>query len=146
MRSAALWAIRLYQRHLSPRKGYRCAYRAYTGGASCSALGARVIRRFGLRDGIGLLRGRLQRCGVAHQRLREAAPWRRPPARHRGDCDFACDLPTDVDCNLPSLRGLGRVCDVFSGCGDVGSCDWGGKDTKRRDGRAVHLPRRRRRA
>ena len=143
MRSTALWAIRIYQRHVSPHKGFCCAYRAYTGGASCSALGARAIRRFGVHDGIGVLRARLHRCGVAQRRLQEGSLQRRPLARHRGDCDLSCDLPTDIDCNLPSLRGLGRVCDLFSGCGDVGSCDWSSKDTKRRNDRAIHLPKRR---
>ena len=49
LRALALRAIGLYQRHLSPRKGFACAYRARTGGASCSELGFRAIRRFGLR-------------------------------------------------------------------------------------------------
>ena len=44
-------AIGAYQRYLSPYKGFCCAYRAHTGRASCSALGARVIRRHGLLAG-----------------------------------------------------------------------------------------------
>jgi putative component of membrane protein insertase Oxa1/YidC/SpoIIIJ protein YidD len=38
-REALLVAIRFYQRHVSPRKGYRCAYRVHTGRCGCSALG-----------------------------------------------------------------------------------------------------------
>jgi len=38
----ALWAIRAYQRHLSPWKGFRCAYRVLTGRDSCSAYGYKV--------------------------------------------------------------------------------------------------------
>jgi putative component of membrane protein insertase Oxa1/YidC/SpoIIIJ protein YidD len=42
--------IRGYQRHLSPRKGWRCAHAVLTGGTSCSAavrelLGARGLVR-----------------------------------------------------------------------------------------------------
>jgi len=53
-RDLALLAITLYQRHLSPYKGFRCAYALHTGRASCSRLGYRAIRRHGLR-GLGLL-------------------------------------------------------------------------------------------
>ncbi|MBX9296140.1 membrane protein insertion efficiency factor YidD [Chromobacterium vaccinii] len=47
----ALWLIRIYQRQLSPRKGYGCAYRAATGRSGCSGLAYRAIRRHGLRRG-----------------------------------------------------------------------------------------------
>lgn len=53
-RFLALAAIRGYQRWLSPRKGFCCAFRAATGGDSCSRYGCRVIERFGLRCGLGL--------------------------------------------------------------------------------------------
>ena len=56
----ALRAIRAYQRHLSPRKGFCCAHRGATGGDSCSAHGYRVIARCGLRKGLRLLRRRLE--------------------------------------------------------------------------------------
>ena len=63
-----LAVIRLYQRHLSPHKGFHCAYRVHTGRASCSALGYRVVRRHGVFAGLGLIRERTQLCGVAHRR------------------------------------------------------------------------------
>ena len=37
--SAALAAIRFYQRWISPYKGFRCAYGAHSGRCSCSTLG-----------------------------------------------------------------------------------------------------------
>ena len=51
----ALAAIRFYQRRISPHKGFSCALRVATGGASCSAYGYAVIARFGLARGLGLL-------------------------------------------------------------------------------------------
>ena len=63
----ALRAIRVYQRHLSPHKGFSCAYRGATGGDSCSAHGYRVIARCGLRKGWRLLRRRLNACGQQHR-------------------------------------------------------------------------------
>lgn len=58
-----LAAIRLYQRWLSPHKGFVCAYRVYTGRDSCSAYGYRVINRYGALVGLALLRRRLADCG-----------------------------------------------------------------------------------
>jgi putative component of membrane protein insertase Oxa1/YidC/SpoIIIJ protein YidD len=50
----ALAAIRAYQRHLSPRKGFSCALRGATGGRSCSAYGYRAIALCGLGKGLRL--------------------------------------------------------------------------------------------
>ena len=51
MKSVALPGIRLAQRWISPRKRFPCAYRVHTGNASCSWLGYRAIRRFGVWQG-----------------------------------------------------------------------------------------------
>ncbi|MES2944841.1 MAG: membrane protein insertion efficiency factor YidD [Pseudomonadota bacterium] len=112
----ALLAISAYQRYLSPYKGFCCAYRFHTGCASCSQLGFRVIRRFGLWQGLALLRLRLQRCAVAHRRF-SVLPAARPK-RQAGFCDLSCDLPCDFN--------LGWVGDAASGCCDLpGGCgDW----------------------
>ncbi|ATQ78761.1 hypothetical protein CR152_07315 [Massilia violaceinigra] len=126
MKTLALSAIGFYQRHLSPYKGFRCAYCAYTGNASCSALGARAIRRYGVWDGIGVLQGRLQKCGVAYRRYRTAVPPAPPRLLARpnqaGECDCSCD---------PSL---GDACDTASYCVDAKDC-WDGLRGRREPGR-----------
>jgi putative component of membrane protein insertase Oxa1/YidC/SpoIIIJ protein YidD len=132
MRSAALFAITLYQRYLSPYKGYCCAYRSYTGGASCSTLGFRVIRRFGIWDGLALLRERLALCGAAYRRWVRA---RLPARRQKGFIDGACD----VGICLPDPGDLASgCCDPSAGC-DIG--DWMRDDKKKKDERKTHLPR-----
>ena len=45
-------AIAGYQRHLSPRKGYRCAYGEVHGDQTCSAAGRGSIRRHGVVRGL----------------------------------------------------------------------------------------------
>ncbi len=114
MKALALLAIRLYQSHLSPHKGYRCAYRARTGRASCSALGYRAIRRHGAWRGYSILRLRLDRCGAIHRR---AAPWANAQA---GFCDLPCD-----GCDAADM-----ACDLFSSMDDCGSCG-GGREARR---------------
>lgn len=44
----ALTGIALYQRWLSPHKGFRCAHAALYGGLSCSGAIARIIEQDGL--------------------------------------------------------------------------------------------------
>jgi putative component of membrane protein insertase Oxa1/YidC/SpoIIIJ protein YidD len=113
----ALWAIGAYQRYVSPRKGYSCAYRVLTGRASCSAYGYRVIARHGLRPGLVLLQRRLRTCGERHRQHLALHPQARRSARRQaqaGYCD--CDVPL-VDCG----------CD----CADVASladCTWPGRN------------------
>lgn len=123
MRGLALAAIGLYQRYVSPYKGFCCAYRAHTGGASCSALGARVIRRHGLLAGGVLLRQRLRRCGEVHRRIHPAP--RRPPASQRGDCDLGCMPDCDGPCDGPG-KGFPRLSGALDCC-DCCSCDWPGR-------------------
>jgi uncharacterized protein len=121
VRRFALALIGAYQRWISPRKGFHCAYRVHCGGAGCSAVGARLIRRHGLWAGLPLLRERLRRCGAVHAH----APARRPLAAQRGDCDIGCiDLP-DLDCDGP---GRWRLCDAADCCS---ACDWPSRERKK---------------
>jgi putative component of membrane protein insertase Oxa1/YidC/SpoIIIJ protein YidD len=128
----ALSAIRGYQRWISPYKGYRCALCAVTGGESCSNYGFRVIERFGLRRGLGLLDRRFELCAHVRRRLAAAAPAPslprpqptvRNPWRHKeqGHCDVPCDSP---GCDLPDLHchGGGRACSVAGDLLDLASC------------------------
>lgn len=120
MRRLLLAAIVAYQRHLSPRKGFRCPYARLTGRCSCSVLGHRAVRRFGVFAGLGLIRERTRRCGALHRRHLAQA---RPPRLHpqRGVCDAGCDLPgCDLSCDGSMAD---TACDVL-GCCDGCGCDW----------------------
>ncbi|WP_396270181.1 membrane protein insertion efficiency factor YidD [Ideonella sp.] len=131
MQRLVLWAIEVYQRHLSPRKGFSCAYRCHTGHASCSQLGWRAVRRWGAVGGLQVLRQRLFMCGVAYRRYGPLQPARRgvyrgPRAAQQGECDIGCDAPCDSPGGKDCGGGGGR-----SGCGfgdalrcaDCFSCD-----------------------
>ena len=136
-----LLAIGVYQRSVSPHKGFVCAYRSHTGCASCSALGYRAVRRFGVWRGIQVLRKRTYLCGVAHRRFSLSPP--HCPVHQRGECDLGCDSPFDGDCDFRGSRVASRLCEGVSCC-DVGSCDNGRKDhrTRKRNEAKVHLPKR----
>jgi len=96
--------IQFYQRVISPRKGFHCAYRVCTGCASCSALGYRAVRRFGVWRGLGVLDARLARCGAAARLMR--VPRYRPRGQ-AGDCDPGCDF-----------GDVGHCVDCGGDCGD----------------------------
>lgn len=70
----ALSGIRLYQRQLSPRKGFHCAHAALHGGESCSAAVARIVREDGLRRGRARIAARFGACRAAHNALHGGSP------------------------------------------------------------------------
>lgn len=133
MRTLILAAIRGYQRYVSPHKGFCCAYRKHTGRQSCSALGFRAVRRYGVLQGLKVLRRRMYLCGVAYRRF-SVSP-RHPFGYQRGFCDIGCDVPCDCDCHLPSLDGCFSCAD-FCDCG----CDWPSRDRKNEQDQYVHIP------
>lgn len=140
MRTFLLKAIRFYQRYLSPYKGFCCAYRFHTGRASCSALGYRAVRRHGAVAGLVMLRERMFLCGVAHRRYAPTPVKPRPHIKQRGDCDLGCDAGGCDGCDVPSGKGLGKLCDLASCC-DGGSCDWPERKRKnRKREKSVHIP------
>lgn len=57
MRGAAIGAIRLYQRHISPLFGARCKYHP-----TCSEYAVLATRRYGVTRGLAMASWRLLRC------------------------------------------------------------------------------------
>ncbi len=133
MRWLVIAMILAYKRVLSPWKGFACAYRVRTGRESCSTLGLRSVRRFGVVKGLLVLRERTHRCGVAFRRSHQQLG--RPPISQRGDCDLGCSAPCDAGCDLPSGKSLSWV-------GDCASCDWSHSKRRKSDEREnyVYLP------
>lgn len=124
--SIALWAIRLYQRHLSPRKGFVCAFRVHTGRDGCSAYGLRVITRYGLLRGLALLDRRLSDCGHQH-RLHAPPRTAAQPAlrRQAGFCDLPCDVPAGGGAACRVIGPVLESLEAALACADVCSaCDW----------------------
>jgi len=108
LKHLALAAIQGYLNHISPYEGFCCAYRAYTGHRSCSTLGYRAIRRFGVWDGLNVLRKRFERCRAAFSRCGSRN-------RQKGFCDIACPLDV-VSCDLPSFDCGMTAIDALNCC------------------------------
>jgi len=69
-----LSGIRLYQRRLSPHKGFCCAHATLHGGESCSAAVARIVREDGLRGGRARIAARFGERRRAHNVLHAGSP------------------------------------------------------------------------
>ena len=108
----ACWLITGYQRHVSPRKGFCCAYRVLRGRSSCSHFAKRAIERHGVAIGARLLRRRFNRCRWANHVLDyERARQRRERRERALWCANGCN-PTWDD---PEVLGcLGDA--ALSGC------------------------------
>ena len=108
-----IYFIQCYQRHISPHKGFSCAYRLAYGGSGCSGVGLRLIRRYGVVSGYFLLRKRLARCRFAAQELRTIPPRRNGFAtKQRGDCVPDCGGCDVLSCDTD--MGLGDCTQWFS--------------------------------
>ena len=67
MKQLIVIIIEVYQRFISPRKNFCCAYRVVNGGKSCSEYGKYSISKFGVFKGFKLLINRFQLCGKAYK-------------------------------------------------------------------------------
>jgi uncharacterized protein len=110
-------AIGVYQRYISPYKGFCCAYRAHTGKRSCSAYGRAVVQKLGLLAFLAALPKQFERCQMAYQNMktRVTAPLRAQSAdkRKNSKWDACSDLSCDLPCNIP-LEAV--PCDVPCDC------------------------------
>jgi putative component of membrane protein insertase Oxa1/YidC/SpoIIIJ protein YidD len=123
LKRTALAAIRLYQKHLSPRKGFSCAHRGATNGLSCSAYGYQAIDKHGVMLGLSLLRRRLDACawrGAQNRLSQKRAGPVGPFASQGGFVDGCAGAEGCVNagsaCEVASLVAECAPCE-FEGCG-----------------------------
>ncbi len=104
---AALAAIRGYQRHVSPRKGYGCAYRLAHGGTGCSGFAKTAIAERGLIRALPSIRTRQRDCRAAAVQLSAERDAKRRGRWYDGLENCSCD---------------GSGCDA-SDCHHLAACD-----------------------
>jgi uncharacterized protein len=114
----ALAAIGGYQRHLSPRKGYACAYRIAHGGTGCSGFAKDAIARDGLFRAIPAIRQRFADCRDAADELQEEKRKRRKDKWY-DQCTPGCDC--SPGCDVPA-RGCNKKADVIPDCDCTPDC------------------------
>lgn len=88
--------IGVYQRRISPRKGWRCAHSALHAGPGCSGFARQMLELNGWRVAAPLVRARFRECKAAAHQLRAARIAAITPTPRRRPSNPAC-LP-DPDC------------------------------------------------
>lgn len=106
----AIVGISGYQRYLSPRKGFACAYRVRHGGPGCSGFAKAAIQQHGLRAAIPLVRQRFAACRDAAEEL-QGQPGKRDNREKESWCETISDFQCS-DCSLPF-----RACSFVRGKG-----------------------------
>jgi len=121
----ALLGIYLYQRWLSPRKGYRCAYSVLHGGTGCSGYAKAAIRERGLLAALPLVRARFRDCRVAFSEIRGEDEDKRDDSKRRKGWLYTD--PTDCCDYMPTVSAcrFGAPARRSGGC-DINPCDGDG--------------------
>jgi putative component of membrane protein insertase Oxa1/YidC/SpoIIIJ protein YidD len=125
--------IHIYQRFISPYKGFRCAHAVYHSGPSCSSAVKTIIFENGLVKGLPAIKKRFAECNqaylliLAEKQQDDNKKDKQKPSRckqEKDQCGGNCiTSPCDVlSCCQPG-KGVGKNCD-FDPC-DGGSCDVG---------------------
>ena len=115
MRIISLTLIALYQRFISPYKGFHCAHHQLNKGDTCSNAVKSLVHQHGLIKAWPKIQQRFTGCRQAYDILRSqsfSAHERSSGARTDLFCDFPCDLPCDAsvaDCGS-GKSGSSREC------------------------------------
>ncbi|AYG48176.1 membrane protein insertion efficiency factor YidD (plasmid) [Pseudomonas sp. Leaf58] len=126
------FGISLYQKHLSPRKGYRCAHSLEYGGPGCSGAVLEILETQGLIRGLSSIRSRFLSCQEAAETRRERKKREAEDRKRRNDSsgggspnssccltevagDAVDCLPDASKCRIPDLPDCGS-------CGPDASC------------------------
>ena len=84
-RLAIAGSIEMYQRHVSPLKGFCCALRQVRGAHSCSEFARRAVLRVGPVSAYQLIKRRFVRCRQAYTSLAEQAEPNKPQEQAPND-------------------------------------------------------------
>jgi len=124
LKSIAVGSINLYQKYISPYKGYRCAYGVYHQNGTCSGIIKSRIQEHGLIKAYPMIKGQFQACKVAYLALQENKNVLGDGGEENSCvCDSCCFGNKEEKEKKKNSNGLDSVC---SGCtpdiGDCGDC------------------------
>ena len=121
------FAIRDYQRYISPHKGFSCAHRKLYGEASCSGYFRESVANEGLSKSLQLFPDRLAECKKAYFILQSQKFGSKEKDSEKNksgyDCGSAINPSNCCDTNSCDTNGDG-ICSAA----DCNGCDFGGCD------------------
>ena len=101
LNKAAAYLITLYQKYVSPHKGFRCAAGAYYGSATCSQAVKQIILQDGVVGGRARIRQQFLLCSAAARSIKEEDQVD-PEEKRRYDCCDACNC-ANLACGIGNL-------------------------------------------
>jgi len=112
--------IRGYQRYLSPRKGYRCAYGVLHGNGTCSSVGLEIMRSQGVFAFLRLMPLQFDACRAAVAMLQQQSEEEKQRRKKRGAMTgwSGCDSSDGFSC-----VDIGQCEAVECSDCEFGSCD-----------------------
>jgi putative component of membrane protein insertase Oxa1/YidC/SpoIIIJ protein YidD len=116
VRRSGIYLIDLYQRYVSPHKGFSCAYRVLHRRRSCSEYIKRALARYGPVAAVALAKRRFAACRLAAERIHAPAE-DRDRERRRPDGGY-CPLDCSADVCTLGLDACGTAA-----C-DAAACSW----------------------
>ena len=121
---AALGGIWIYQRYISPYKGFRCAHAVLHDGPGCSGYAKEALRARGFLAAIPLVRARFRDCRAAYEALRESRDETlgQRTRRYGKDLrDTCCDAVVSESCGTCTGGGTRSAHHCIPDC-DICSC------------------------
>lgn len=102
----AIFSIELYQKHISPHKGFCCAYGVYHDDLSCSAYAKDTISDLGVFRSIDKIRTRFKECKEASKYIQnEYKDMKKDEEIKPGKCEKCGQCGTDA-CSTASCFGI----------------------------------------
>ena len=90
MKHIALWIIAIYQKYISPKKGYSCAHRILNNGQSCSSYCSENLKKHGFVSTVVVMPSRFRQCYKAGIELSEHKKTPRRDRKPGEDTEKAC--------------------------------------------------------
>lgn len=118
LRSIAIGGIRFYQKHLSKRKGFKCAYGVLHQNGTCSSRILTIVRTESIFNWYSLIRNQFSSCKSAFLTIENERNKRKDKKCNSNCSNCSGNLDCFSSCNT---RGLNK-CDDCGDCGDIGSC------------------------
>ena len=116
MNKLALFLIKLYQRYVSPKKGYCCAYGALYNNGSCSVRVSHIIKEKGVFNGWTQIKHQFAMCSEAYEVIKENNKKKEKKKKDENDWCSPTDVCEIINC-VPVPK---RLCKGNSAEGD---CD-----------------------
>lgn len=117
-------AIGMYQRYISPHKGFCCAYRAHTGRRSCSAYALGIVDKVGAWALLKALPRQFARCKTAALAIALSQIEDEKRNRWAEACDSSVDIG-EIACDCSDTLNLGDgLGSCGEGAGGCAGCSW----------------------